>query len=209
MTPLKQIGLWALVLAALFGGYQGWAWHVRQQGALKVLLHQADSAKVVADSVQKAEHAEHLKAVADADALRRLARVEVKRDSAVQAKHDSTTQAVADARSQAERTLADSLSGLADLRRDLEHLVQRSRADSSAAARERDRAAATVRALLLTIQADSTAIAKGIAAENAAVARAVLAERQRDIIKKQMPSKVGRWTERVLSLTTIVYFAKK
>lgn len=189
MTLTAREALILLVVAVI--GFAYYTHEQRVQGAQAVLLHQADSIAHVRAREQAAAHDVAVKAVASADSLRRLSRIEVAKDAKVRARTDSSIREASNARAQAEATLRDSLATVTTLRSDLLALVASSRRDSIAFAAERYQRDAANRALILSLQADSTAIAIGIAAENAAIARAVAAERQVAILRSSRPSTVG------------------
>ena len=180
------VGVCALVVV-------GWLWSAneRTKGALRVLTQQADSTHR-ADSVKHLMVSDSAKGARfSADSLRRLARLEVVKDARFRMAADSVAAQSASERANALRLLADSVADRDSLRASLSRLIARAIADSVSLERERARHDSTVAAFLRSAVSDSTAIARGLSAENAAVQRAVAAERQRDLYAKAKPSAFG------------------
>lgn len=151
--------------------------------------HRADS--LVADSaIAIAQNA-----TKEAETLRAKARAEVERDRAAQRITDSIMRESSNERSQAEQLLADSSATLGELRGEIGRLVSRGRADSVAAANKADRQRRTMGLLLDALQSDSTAIQKGIEATNAALKRAVSAEKEVNLLQHRG----GGWRGQVIA----------
>jgi len=187
---VKPSALWAVLIAVVFLAYV--QFDARRDGKLAERLVVADSIHK-ADSV-KAADAERaaLRAVAVADSLRNDAKRRAAVDAKRHAETDSALAASGREREAALRVAADSGATADALRDRIVRLAQSSVADSVSFARERDAHQRTVAVLWEVIRADSAAIREGLRATNAAIARAVAAERQRDILSKQKPRLLDR-----------------
>ena len=213
MNPIK---LWlvaaspyiagVLIVLAIVGGFKFVA-REREIGAQKVLLHVADSTHK-ADSVQSVTASvEASNAARVADSLRAKGIQQVAAAKAQEAHTQAAAKAAGDERDAATRLLQDSLASISALRAEVERLVVSGRADSLAAAQQRDADRRAITALLRAIEVDSSAISKGLAATNAAIQRAAASEAQVRLLRAQMPSGVARWTERIVLGGAIAYFA--
>ncbi len=196
---LKQVPatayLYGLLAVAVASGFGVFVHQQRLIGARDIALHQADSVAKVRQAEFKAEAAAAEEARATADALRAKARAEVAKDRAAKVLADSMVSAAASERDRAQRLLADSLATVAQLREQVTRLVASGKADSAAQAQRIAQLERTKASLLLLVGADSTAIQKGIAATNAAVARAVAAETQVKMLRRMLPSTAGQWVK--------------
>ena len=180
----------ALLAAIAFLGY--WRWDAKRDGkiAQQVVVadsvHRADSVKqvVLASSAASAKQ--------EADSLRRLARLEVARETRRHAQTDSQLSTSSEERAAALRAVADSGATLDALRARILRLTESGVADSVAVAAERTAHDLTVRALLRTIATDSTALQRHVEALNGAVARATAAENLNTLYKRQRPSLLSR-----------------
>ena len=192
MTAIPKMYLYLAGAIVLVLGYVGWSVHERQVGALKVLLHVADSTHY-ADSTAAVRLAAIAKAASDsALALRQKAYVEVQKDRALGVKTDSVIAASANERARAERMLADSVATVAQVRAELQRVVTQGRADSTANAVQRGADQQTIRVLLLAVAADTVALQRAGDSYNALLKRTVAAEQQRDIAKRQSGSLMSR-----------------
>ena len=171
-------------VVAIGAGFTAFVIHERQLGALN-------------EKVRTVE-AERKAAVAHADSMRVIAQV------ATQSASDSVAKAMAlvakgrvlEARTREAATVAgtereratallrDSLATLANLRGEVERLVVTGRADSTASAVQHQADTISIRALLVSIKAKDAAIDAGVAAQNAVIQRAILAEREVTLLKK-------------------------
>lgn len=188
-----QLKVWLVALGITLAGFLIWRWDEHQQaiGALKVQLHQADSAHAVALQASHDSLAVFLRAKQEADSLRANARREVARDVAERKRTDSLVVAAHAEREAATAVLQDSVATVFALRGTVVRLLELSRQDSTdlRAARARIDSLSQLVGRILTT--DSTAIQRGLAATNAAIARATTAERQTEILQHQQPSVVG------------------
>lgn len=177
-----------LAVAVLAGGY---TMHEREVGALRerlkvaTLQHTADSLL----SVQTAAVA--VLATRKADSLRAIFRREQAHDAVVSAAVDSTVKHLATVRDSALVVARDSAATTGQLRSELVRVVSASDSAEVAHQAEREALRAQLRRANQVIITDSTAIARGIVATNAALARATSSEREVAIMKKALPSGTG------------------
>lgn len=182
---------WALLVVGAFVWFTVAQRSAAEQGALRERLRLADSTHR-SDSLAHQELADSAKvARLLSDSLRSAARREARRDAIAQSRTDSILRETSDARRSASAVLRDSLATISQLRDELHGLIVRSVADSVGMERERAQHQRTVAGFHLALTQDSLTIARSLDAENAAVRRAVSAERQRDVLRQQLPSTVG------------------
>ncbi len=204
MTNTVKVYALALALVLTVAGYFGWRHHERDVGALLVLSHQADSTHRVDSLAAQDSIAKALRIAQDAERGRRAALVQVAAAKALQAATDSAAQAAGMERDQARRLLQDSLATVGALRGEIGRLLLGGVRDSAANANQHAADQRAILSLGVALRQDSAAIATGIAATNAAVRRAVDAERQRDIARKQVPGVVGQ-TARLAAVAVVTY----
>ena len=171
---------------------------VRQQrriGAQAVLLRQANSTArtATAQSVLKTRLLQE--AVQEADKLRERFRAHEAGDGALRVSREAATALLASVRDSALAVAADSGATVVALREQVERLAVAGDSAVASHAREVEALRHSLRLAVLTIEADSTAIQKGLAAVDAAVARAVAAETQAKLLRRMLPSTVGGWAK--------------
>jgi hypothetical protein len=191
--------LYGLLAVAVVSGFAGFVHYQRVIGARNLALHQADSVAKVRQAEFKEVEAEAAEARRARDVLLAKARAEVAKDRAAKVLSDSMISAASTERDRAQRLLSDSLATVAQLREQVTRLVASGKADSAAQGARIAQLERTKASLLLLVGADSTAIQKGIAATNAAVARAVAAETQVKILRRLLPSTAGQWVKTLLT----------
>jgi hypothetical protein len=167
----------------------------RQIGAQRVLLHQADSSHH-ADSVASVKLTRiALAATARADLARQAFRDAEAGQRTVAEAREAAVGRLAIARDSALAVAQDSTATVVELRRQVERLVGASDSAELSHAREVEALRHSLRLAALTIEADSTAIARGLAAVNGATARAVAAETQARLLRRMLPSTVRGWAK--------------
>jgi len=177
---------YVVVAALLIVGYDGWSRAEREKGAQRVLLHQADSTHH-ADSVASIELTRiALAASEEAAVLRVRFRDAQARDHAVAGQR---------VRDSALAVARDSAATVGALRQQIERLVGASDSAEASHAREVEALRHSLRLAASTIEADSSAMARGLVALNAATARALAAESQARLLRRMLPSTAGGWTK--------------
>lgn len=192
MTP-AQLKRAAFTIATILtcAGYIGWRSHERTVGKLEVLLHQADSVHA-ADSVTAQEQSAQAQVAAqEADQQRRAALVEASHADALRASTEIAARLVSNERDTARRLLNDTAATVSQLRVELGQLVQASARDSTAARQQHIADQLAIAELRHALALDATAIARGLDATNAAIARAVAAESQAQLVRRSQSSTIG------------------
>ena len=193
MNPKGTV--YVVVAALLIVGYSGWSRAERAKGAQRVLLHHADSTHH-ADSVASIEMTRiALAASEEAAVLRVRFRDAQARDRAAASEREAAAARLASVRDSALAVARDSAATVGALRQQIERFVGASDSAEASHAREVEALRHLLRLAASTIEADSSAIARGIAAVNAATARAVAAESQARLLRRMLPSTLGGWTK--------------
>lgn len=191
MTATAKAYLYVVLgVALLVGGVAGYK-AIRASGASGVLLHQADSTHAVAVTTNTRDSLVAVtKVLAARDSAARTSAAIAKAQALVAASEAARQRAEASADS-ARQVLADSLATLADLRTTLTDVLATSQqlmeVDSTQFAAD----SAALLSARHTITAQATAIEAGATAYRASLARAVAAETETAILRKQAPSTFG------------------
>lgn len=187
---------WALYLAgavvALLG-YAGWARSEQSKGALKFQLAALDSAHHVAVQVADSALVVASSATLESDRVKAEALAKVERGKVVARQADSTARASADERRRAENILRDSLATTATLREEIARLVEVARRDSVSHARKQSVDADAIAALLQSVHAQDVALSRQQEATASEVRRALLAEQEVQVLRKQIGGATKNW----------------
>jgi hypothetical protein len=194
VTPLPpKVIAWIAGVIAILVGYSAFVAHQREVGRLQVLLAQADSTHQADSTLSVILFKQAGVASAQADSDRAAFRHATAGGSAIIENSRRSQESLRQEHEFALGVAGDSLATLAQARSEL---VKFATASDSAMLAMRSELALYQRQLALAsnaIMADSLAIQAGLAATNAATKRAVDAERQRDILKREAPSSLGRY----------------
>ena len=193
--PRPDWRLWLIAVALLAVTYGAFVHQQRAIGAQRVLLHQADSTHH-ADSVASIELTRiALAASEEAAVLRVRFRDAQARDRALAGQREAAVARLASVRDSALAVARDSAATVGALRQQIERLVGASDSAEASHAREVEALRHSLRLAASTIEADSSAMARGLVALNAATARALAAESQARLLRRMLPSTLGGWTK--------------
>ncbi len=191
-TVQKEAWVWGIALVVAVGSFAGFVGHERAIGALNARLHTLDSLRVVqVDSVATvAQGAQHAAKVADAQKVQAIKQVAV--SESLRRVADSVAKTSSAERDSARRLLADSLASVGQYRAEVARLVEAGVRDSAASRASHQADEASLRSLMATITADSSALSAersrsaSLQALNATLAQEV------KLLRGQQPSFVSR-----------------
>jgi len=193
MTIPLKVYLWLAGAVIVTLGYAAFVAHEREVGRLDLMLRSANSVAVVRrqqfDSVQKAAVA------ANVTAFQFQQRYEAHRagDADAERHTNAALEALTTARDSAMALAMDTTATVLQLTYTIGKLIEASDSAQAMHSAEREQFHHSLALADAALAADRLALAKGVDATNAAVARAVAAETQRDVLRKAMPSTAGRY----------------
>ena len=190
-TRLHQLYLIGIALLVAVEVLLYWRSYERHQGAIAVILHQTDSTVTVQKRKALSDSLVAAQAVKDAEAAKGKALALVAVGKALQAHTDSVARSASAERDAAQRIAADSAASLGVLRAEIGRLVLTGRADSAAADAQRRADAVTIRGLLATTQADSTALSAEQRRSQSLQALTETYAKEITLLKKSQPSTFG------------------